>query len=368
MNVHERSDSQRFVQGVEVGGGDRLGDHAVTHRAHHRAFLGANVESGMKALAAFAAAHLAHRAGDFEWAFLRMDGPQERGLAEGAEVESRMDGGRGWWSYRWQALRRNDSNERIAPVRHRQSSVANDGDTGRGPESCVVPRPVGEAEAAAGEQADADCRPDLDDSSTFVGDIEDARAVHRDSHRAEETAFRHRPHGRDDAGGGDHADRRVAGVGDVDVAGAIDGDAARRVESCRVRRTVDVTRRSARDGPHGAVGGNGADSIVIGVGDDDLAGGADGDAERPVEPGVLAAAVGGTRMVTARERRHRAVHGNAADGVVGGVGDEDRSVARDGNPRRRVELCVCGRAVFQPRSVSGQRGNFTCGRDPADAL
>ena len=91
VHVGDRADAQRLAQRPEFRGGQRRRDDAVADREHRRPLVGVNVDAGVKALAALAAARLAERAGDLVRPFHRLDRPQQRPQRRTVSIEARRD-------------------------------------------------------------------------------------------------------------------------------------------------------------------------------------------------------------------------------------------------------------------------------------
>ena len=152
----------------------------------------------------------------------------------------------------------------------------------------------------------------------------------------------------------DHPNPVVERVGDVDVAVAGGCHGARRVQLRRRRRSV-VARIAViiRAGDGDDLAGFAIDAahpVVVGIGDDEVAVGGDGDAVRRIQlrggGRTEIAREAGTQRIVADDGRDVAVgRVDAADDVIVRVGDEQLARWRDGDAARRVEPRLDGRTV-----------------------
>jgi hypothetical protein len=198
--------------------------------------LGAHVQPGVEPLPAFATAHLTHRA-------VISNGPscgctgQSRGAQRNVAKSKRgcTNGELGGLTadrppasmMRTSALRRSATASLAGP----STAMPDGAETWR----CALT--VGEAHPEPAQPPRADGRPDLDNATAFVGN----KTMPAWSTAMPSDGRARRPagsHGGDESGRGDQTDGAVAGVGDVDVAGAIDGDSAGCIEPRRARGPV----------------------------------------------------------------------------------------------------------------------------------
>ena len=144
----------------------------------------------------------------------------------------------------------------------------------------------------------------------------------------------------DDPVGRHPADAVVRGVGDEEIARGVYGDAGRGLELGGSRQAAVATEAGptgagdGRDDP--GVGRHPADAVVVGVGDEEVARGVHGDAGRGLELG------GGRQAVVAEEagsagagdRADVPARRDLADAVVVGVGNEKVTRGVDGDTGR----------------------------------
>ena len=143
-------------------------------------------------------------------------------------------------------------------------------------------------------------------------------------------------------------DGAVRAVGDVDNAGAVHGDVPRRVEPGVAWKPVDVLGEPGRagDGRQVAVRAHPPYRVVVGIGNKDVAGAVDGNPRRAAQEAVAVRAVPAAGVL--RDPGDRGDHPGRRDHphrVVAEVRDVDipRGVHRD--PRRVVELGGGARGV-----------------------
>ena len=184
-------------------------------------------------------------------------------------------------------------------------------------------------------------------------------------------------HGGDDRSVGKNlADALVIRIGDVQVESRIHGDASGRVQLGAGGQSVvaaESFRPVSRHRGDRSIE-NHADALVRGVGDVQVAGGIHGDAL-----GILQLGAGGRAVVAAVARRPVSRHGgdesigDLADAVVPRVGDvDDAAGGIHGDAGGRVQLGAGGRAVVAAvasRSVSRYQGQDTaCGVPSQDNI
>jgi hypothetical protein len=194
-----------------------------------------------------------------------------------------------------------------------------------------------EIERRAGKRADGAIGSDAADCVVAgVGDVEVAGAIAGEAERKVETRGGADPVGRsggaeragnrgDDTGRRDAADGVVVGVGDVEVAGVVAREALRIIETRVCPRAVHRARRAGRAGYGRDLAGRGdaADGVVVEVGDEEVAGGVEGQAARPGEVGGGAGAIGLAGGCGAVLGKHGAGGGELPDRVVVEAGDID---------------------------------------------
>src|SRR5205823_3276255 len=170
----------------------------------------------------------------------------------------------------------------------------------------------------------------------------------------------------------DLADQMVVAVSDVDVPCRADGDAVRAIEARRGAGAV-VVPRAAVAGQRGDDAGRRdlADRVVAGVGDVDIAVFVAGDALRSAKLRDLARAVlESLDRKTSREGRDVARRRDLANRVFA-VGDVDVVVRVDGDVRGVPEKCLRAVRVESARSavrVSGEDADDAGGGDFADLI
>ncbi|MNS29471.1 hypothetical protein D3C72_614720 [compost metagenome] len=168
--------------------------------------------------------------------------------------------------------------------------------------------------------------------------------------------------------GRDLADAVVGVVRHEQVAGSVDGQTAGVLELRGGSGALGEARRAAaRQRGDGAVGGDLADAVVVGVGHVEGAGGVGDDGARVVELGARGRAVGVAGRARARHRRDGAVRRDAADAVVVVVRDQQRArgLPEDavGAAQHRHGLA----AVFEARHAgAGVGADGAVGRHLAD--
>src|SRR5581483_11973860 len=169
------------------------------------------------------------------------------------------------------------------------------------------------------------------------------------------------------------ADSIVERIGDVEVIGRIDRDALRGVEHGENGGAIiaAVSLASvAGDGADGAAGSHFPDDVIAEIGDVQIAGGIDGEAD-----GSVQLRVGGGAAVA--RVSDAAAAGDCRDGAAGDfahaggqrVGDVDVAGAIDGETFRGIQLGAGGRAVIAAearRAVAGEIGDGPVGGDFAD--
>ena len=283
-------------------------------------------------------------------------------------------------------------------IRVRDEEVARgvDGDTRRGLElsagggAAVVDRVT----PAAGDGRDdpAPSRHLADAVVRRVRDEEVARSVDGDTGRdpqlgagggapiaAEVDITGARDGGDDPGAAGDPADAVVRRVRDEEVAGGVDGDAARDPQlgaggGAVVTAEAGVTGAGDR-GDDPAAGYDLTDTVVLGVRDEEVARGVHGDAGRVPQlrarAGAPVAAEAGNTGAGDRGDDPGA-GGDPADAVVTGVRDEEVARSVDGDAGRVPELRAGGGAPVAEEARTagaGERGDDAgAGRDPADAV
>ena len=178
---------------------------------------------------------------------------------------------------------------------------------------------------------------------------------------------------RGDGAADDLADGGVVGVGHEDLAGGIHRHRRRvaelHLDAGAVARAEAVGRGVAGDRRHGAIRGDAADQVVEGVGHDEVAVVVEREALRVPEARVGPGAIGLARLARgAGERGDDARRRDLADRVVERVGHVDRAVGGRENALGLVETrrrtCAVGRAGGSG-GTRERRGNAG-GRDPAD--
>ena len=96
------------------------------------------------------------------------------------------------------------------------------------------------------------------------------------------------------------------------------------------RRAIGPARTvEAGEGDDGSVPIDGPDAVVVGVRNDQTATAIDGDTDGPVETCVVRGAVAIARHTVTGVGRHATVRGEAPDGVVARVSDEERAARVD---------------------------------------
>jgi hypothetical protein len=178
------------------------------------------------------------------------------------------------------------------------------------------------ADGGVGEVPDVEDSERVDDEGSGVGEFGGfAGAVPGSAHAAAGD-------GGHLAGGCEAADDMVSGIGDVEVAGLVEGEAGGIAEARLAGGTVAVSGLfGAGDGGHLAGGGDLADAMGGAfLGHVEVAVGVEHEAERKVEAGGEPVAVGVSGLAGAGPGGHRAVGGDAADDVVGGLGEEEVAV------------------------------------------
>src|SRR4029077_12231175 len=182
----------------------------------------------------------------------------------------------------------------------------------------------------------------------------------------------------DVAGGVDPPDPRISGVSDQDVARAIQDRPRRAIQTGRARRAT-VTGEPRPAGGAGncvnkAVGCDLSNALVRLVGDVHVAGGVDGHAGRRLQGGAgrrpaITEAAGPTARDRSDDAGRRRNLSNPA--LRGALGDIDVARAIDVNAKRVPQLCRgCRAAVTRPgtRATTGDRGDRAGWRDLPDAI
>jgi hypothetical protein len=130
-----------------------------------------HVDAGVKALASFPATRLAHRAGDLVRAVHRRQRPQQRLPPEVVCVEP-------WGTARPRRraevelrCRRNQPYQRIAGVRHHQTSRTRDRDAAEPAKPCVGAVTVGEPGPRAGDDPHDALERGVENASGVVGEV-----------------------------------------------------------------------------------------------------------------------------------------------------------------------------------------------------
>ena len=203
-------------------------------------------------------------------------------------------------------------------------------DAGQAPESGVAPGPVLEPRQRSRDGTSAEIGRELDDPAALVGDVRGPARIHDDSDRTQRQSLDVARQRRDRSGGIDPADGAVAAVGDVDVAGRIGGDPARRIESRQVCSAI-LCAGSATSGDRcdDAVTRDRADAVVVGVRDDHTALRIDGDPDRAVEARLAAGAVGIAGDTVTRESGDTAIGRDATNRVIAGIRDVENTITID---------------------------------------
>ena len=156
----------------------------------------------------------------------------------------------------------------------------------------------------------------------------------------------------------------VGGIGDVKISGRVDRDTRRVVELRGGGRAVVAAVASGsaaghgRDYPRGKV--HFADTIVAGIGDEEVTRGVYGDICGAVEPGggglAAVAAIAGN-SVAGDGGDHARGGVDFADAVVAGIGDKDIAGGVHGNPLRQIERGGGGRTVVAAVAGAGRGGD-----------
>ena len=179
--------------------------------------------------------------------------------------------------------------------------------------------------------------------------------------------------GAHDARGGNQADRVVAGVGDVNVARRIDGEAGRTVKARIFSGAVGaaVEAHGAGECADGAGWSDDADRVVAGVGDVEVVGAIDRDTLGIAKERNGAGAIGAAGFARdTGECRDDAGRSYFANGVVRAIDDKDVAGAVEGDAVRLVETGGAAGAVgaaVVPRAA-GEGGDDAGGGDFADRV
>src|SRR5581483_8953788 len=174
----------------------------------------------------------------------------------------------------------------------------------------------------------------------------------------------------DGAGRCDLADAVVVRVRHVHVAAAVDGDAERAVEAGLVAIAVGVTALAgAGQGGDTARGRHFANAVVFGIGHVDVAVLVHRHAGQPAELGVERLAVGKAVLPGAGQRAHLTLRADLAQQEVAVVGHVDVAVLVHRYPVRLGETGRARRAVVGAGiACAGERGGSAVTADSADAL
>jgi hypothetical protein len=163
--------------------------------------------------------------------------------------------------------------------------------------------------------------------------------------------------GGDDAGGCDFADAIVDLVGDVEVAASVNSDRVRAVELGGGAGAVgEPGDAGPGEGGDDAGGCDFADGMVVGVGDVDVAGCIDGDPVRAVELGAGAGAVGWPGGAGPGEGGDVAGGCDFADAVIALVANVEVAVSIDRHPCREAELGGGTGSVGEPGDACAGEG------------
>ena len=191
----------------------------------------------------------------------------------------------------------------------------------------------------------------------------------RDPDGPEEPVAGERPNRVYDAVRRDAAHQAVARIGDIDRPATIHGHAARRVEACRGRGTIGVPGPDrAGDRDDRSVRLHRTNAIVVGVRDQDAAGGIHRHADRTVESRRCCGAVHVSGRDAAGDGRDNPFRRDPSDCVVAGVGDVKHSIAGEGDSRWCAEPRRCATAIRIPEPAAGKRGDGSVRTNAPDAL
>ena len=131
----------------------------------------------------------------------------------------------------------------------------------------------------------------------------------------------------------------IGGVGNNDNAVRLDGNTLRRPETDSRANTVGgascATPSKRRDGP---IGGYKPNSVIVGVGNDDIVVRLDCDVVWIVELSSRAGPIGEATCATSSKRRDGPIGGHKPNSVIVGVGNDDNAVRFDCNTTWCVEL------------------------------
>ena len=141
----------------------------------------------------------------------------------------------------------------------------------------------------------------------------------------------------------DLSDPLVVAVGDQEASSRKRRDAARRADRSGSRRPTvagEPVHAGACDRRDRSRGGDRADAVVQGVGDDQGAVGCIGDPVREVQTrgGRGAAVAGVAGGAGARDGGDRPVRQHASDCLAEGVGEDEAAAREDGEPTRVIQL------------------------------
>ena len=157
----------------------------------------------------------------------------------------------------------------------------------------------------------------------------------------------------------DHPDAIVERIGHVNLALRIHGDAHRRIEAGLRGRAVGVALFATGQRGHLAIGADAADRMVAGVGHIQVALRVGGNARRRVETGLQCRAID-TSLALPGHRFNAAIGKAATDPVVvAGIGEIDAAIGTAQQRVRIGEACLRGRAITVTRvAIAGQRFNL----------
>ena len=283
----------------------------------------------------------------------------------------------------------------VVGVRDEEIAHGVDSDVGRGPQHGVSCRAAVAAEAGdagAGDRGNArgaDRHP-ADPVALGVRNEEVTRDIHSDTGRVREMGSGGgaavvaeagdagaRDGGDEPGAGRDPADPVVVGIRDEEIAHGVDGDAGRGPQLGAGRGTaVTAKARLAGAGDGGDEPGAGRhlpDAAVVDVRDEEVASTVDGDTVRDAKLGTggQIAVAAETRLARAGDRGDRASR-HLADALIVCVRDEEVARGVDGNAGRSIHLGARrGTAVAAETRLAraGGRGDDPrADRDPADAV
>lgn len=156
--------------------------------------------------------------------------------------------------------------------------------------------------------------------------------------------------------GTDHPDAVIEGIGHVDLALRIHCDAHRRIEACLRGRAIGVALFATGQRGHLAIGADAADGMVAGVGHIQVALRVGGNARRRIETGLQCRAINAS-LALPGHRFNAAIGQAAADPVVvTGIREIDAAIGTAQQRVRIGETCLRGRAIAVTRvAIAGQR-------------